>query len=91
MLMRQGKNQNKQHTRSNRFFKILNSLLLTAEACALLVVEPAQLLKNLGVVRVALKHARVGRFGGVVLEIRVRDESGNNQTFQLTSFCCSWT
>jgi hypothetical protein len=43
-------------------------LLLTAEARALLVVKPSQLLKDLGVIGIAFENARVGRLGRVVLD-----------------------
>lgn len=55
-------------TRGNRLLQVLDGLFLTAEARALLVVKPAKLLKNLGMVWVAFKHARVGGLGGVVLQ-----------------------
>lgn len=54
-------------TRIDRFLKVLNRLLLTAEAGALLVVEPAELLEYFGVVWITLKDAGVRRLGGVVL------------------------
>jgi len=54
-------------TRRNRFLKVLDGLLLGAEARALLVMKPAQLLKDLCVIRVAFENARVGRLGRVVL------------------------
>ena len=55
-------------TRGNRFLQVLNGLLLTAKARALLVVKPSQLLKNLGVIGIAFENARVGRLGRVVLD-----------------------
>jgi hypothetical protein len=54
-------------TRGNRFLQVLDGLLLTAEARALLMVKPSQLLKNLGVVGIAFENARVGGLGRVVL------------------------
>lgn len=47
-------------TRSNRFFKILDSLFLACVIGALLVVQPTQLLKHLGVIGVALKDPAIG-------------------------------
>lgn len=52
-------------TRSNRFLEELDGLLLAREAVALLVVQPAQLLQNLGVVRVSVEHTLVGILGAV--------------------------
>ena len=42
-------------------------MLLAAEARALLVVKPAQLLKDLGVIGVTFENASVSRLGRVVL------------------------
>lgn len=49
------------------FLQIFNCLLLTAEAGALLMVQPAQLLQNLGVGWIAVKHAHVGALRGVIV------------------------
>jgi hypothetical protein len=54
-------------TRSNGFLQVLDSLLLAAEARALLVVKPAQLLKDLGVIGITFENAGVSRLGRVVL------------------------
>jgi hypothetical protein len=54
-------------TGSNGFLQVLDGLLLAAEASALLVVKPTQLLKDLGVIGIAFENARVCRLGRVVL------------------------
>jgi hypothetical protein len=52
--MRGVRDQGTKLTRSHRLFEILNSLLLACVIRALLVVQPAELLKDLGVIRVTL-------------------------------------
>lgn len=54
-------------TSIDRLFEKLNGLLLARKAAARLVVKPAQLLQDLGVVLVALEHALVGHFRRFVL------------------------
>lgn len=49
------------HTCADRLLKILDGLFLAAVAAALLVVEPSELLKNLGVVWLPLQHTFVRR------------------------------
>jgi hypothetical protein len=60
-----------QHTGRHRFLKVFDRLLLAGEATALLMMQPTELLQNLGVVGVTFKHARVSSFGRVVLWVRV--------------------
>ena len=47
-------------TRSNRLLKILNRLFLTCVIGALLMVQPTQLLKDLGVIGITFKHPTIG-------------------------------
>lgn len=54
-------------TRSYRFLKILNSLLLAGVVGALLVVQPPELLENLGVIWVTFKDATVSAFSSFEL------------------------
>ena len=54
-------------TRIDGFLKIFNSLLLTTEAGALLVMKPPELLQDLGVGRISIQDSGVRRFGRVVL------------------------
>ena len=77
-------------TRVDRFLEVLDRLLLAIEAGALLVMEPAQLLQDFGVVGIALEHARICGFGRVVLS-RCQSGSCNVAGVRLTSFCCSCT
>lgn len=51
-------------------------MLLTVEAVALLVMQPTELLQDLGVVRVSIKHSSVSILGRLILRNpleRVRD------------------
>jgi hypothetical protein len=43
-------------------------LLLAAEAVALLMMQPSELLKDLGMIRIAVKHTSVCSFGVVILK-----------------------
>ena len=52
----------RENTRANRLLQVLNRLLLAGEARALLVMQPAELLQDLGVVRVAVEHTSVSKF-----------------------------
>lgn len=52
-------------TCSNRLLQKLDRLLLAGKTIALLVVQPAQLLQNLGVVRVSVQYTLVCIFGTV--------------------------
>lgn len=54
-------------TRRNRFLEIFNSLLLATEIIALLVMQPAELLQDLGMVRIALENTPIGSLGGIML------------------------
>lgn len=58
-------------TGSHRFFQILNSLFLTSERVTLLVVQPAQLLEDFGVVRVTLQDPTVSGFCSFELHVTV--------------------
>lgn len=60
-------------TRCDRLLEVFNGLLLTIEASALLVVQPAELLKDLCVIRIAIEHAHVRAFGGVVIFLLLVD------------------
>ena len=46
-------------TRVDRFFQVLNCLLLTAEAITLLVMQPSKLLKNSCMIRIPVQHTSV--------------------------------
>lgn len=64
-------------------------MLLAAETITLLVVQPAELLQDLGVIWISIEHSSVGCLCGIVL---VTDFSNTTQCSgmkQLTSFCCS--
>lgn len=54
-------------TSRDRFLEILDSSLLAGEAVALLVVQPAELLKHLGMVGVALKDFLVCSLCAVII------------------------
>jgi hypothetical protein len=55
-------------TRTDRLLQILNRLLLAAETVALLVMQPAKLLKDLCMLRISVEHTSIGRLGIVVLK-----------------------
>jgi hypothetical protein len=52
---------------SDRLLEIFDSPLLALEGLALLMVQPSQLLENLGMVRVTLKHPLISRFCVIVV------------------------
>lgn len=54
-------------TSIDRLLQELDSLLLTLEAWTLLVVEPAKLLKNLGMVGIPLEHALIRGLSRIIL------------------------
>lgn len=54
-------------TSTDRLLQILNGLLLAGVVVALLVVEPSELLKDLGMVGVAFQNAPVGNLSGFKL------------------------
>jgi len=56
-------------TSGDGFLQIFDSPVLAGEAIALLMVQPAELLQNLGVVGVSLEHALIGSLG--VIKLRV--------------------
>jgi hypothetical protein len=49
------------------FFKVLNRLLLAAEAVALLVMQPAKLLKDLCMIRIPVEHTAISQFSIVII------------------------
>jgi hypothetical protein len=55
-------------TGTDGFFKVLNRLLLAAEAVALLVMQPAKLLKDLCMLRISVEYTPIRRLGIVVLK-----------------------
>lgn len=55
------------HTRVDGLLQVLNRLFLTGEAWALLMMQPAELLEDLCVIRIAIKHTPVSKFGVVDL------------------------
>ena len=55
-------------TRTDGLLQVLNCLLLAAETVALLVMQPAKLLKDLCMLRVSDKHTSISRLGIVVLK-----------------------
>ena len=65
-------------TRADRLFKVLNRLLLAAVRVALLVMEPAKLLQDFGMLRVALKYTSVSVLGALKLN-DVRGVSNRRQ------------
>lgn len=79
-------------TGTDGLLQVLNGLLLARVAVALLVVEPSELLENLGVVGVTIQDAPVRSLGRVELTWWVRMMwRGKELISKLTSFCCSWT
>jgi hypothetical protein len=70
--------------RVDRLFEIFYCLLLAAEAGALLVVQPSELLQNLGVVGIAVEDAHVSAFGRVILtleSVMMREDTGECQLY----------
>jgi hypothetical protein len=57
-------------TRVDRFLQVLNCLFLAAEAVALLVMQPAKLLKDLRMIRIPVQHTSICHFGIVILLFR---------------------
>jgi hypothetical protein len=55
--------------RVDRLFEVFYCLLLAAEAGALLMVQPSELLQNLGVVGIAVEDTHVSAFGRVILRV----------------------
>jgi hypothetical protein len=77
-------------TGTDGLLQVLNSLLLARVAVALLVVEPSELLENLGVVGVPIQDAPVSSLGRVELTRWVRMMRRSRILIsKLTSFCCS--
>lgn len=59
---------------------------MALETRALLVVKPAKLLKNLGMVRIPLEHTLVSGLSGVILEylsVHIQQRVGNQSTYIL--------
>lgn len=77
-------------TGTDGLLQVLNGLLLARVAVALLVVEPSELLENLGVVGVTIQDAPVRSLGRVELTRWVRVMWRSKKAIsKLTSFCCS--
>ena len=55
-------------TRADGFLQILNRIFLAAKGSALLVMQPAKLLQNLGVIWVSVENPSIRRLCGIVLE-----------------------
>jgi hypothetical protein len=55
-------------TGTDGFFKVLNRLLLATEAVALLVMQPAKLLKDLCMIRIPIEHTAISQFSIVILQ-----------------------
>jgi hypothetical protein len=55
-------------TSVDRLLQELDGLLLALEGLALLVVEPAKLLENLGVIGIPFEHTLVGRLSRLKLK-----------------------
>lgn len=56
-----------EHTSVDRLLQVVNGTLLRGGG-ALVMVQPAELLENLGVLGVALENTLVGRLGAIKLE-----------------------
>lgn len=79
-----------EHTSVDRLLQVVNGTLLRGGG-ALVVVQPAKLLENLGVLGVALENTLVGRLCAIKLE-GVRSKATKSAGGEMpTSFCCSWT
>lgn len=66
--------------RSHRLLQVLDGLLLTGVVGALLMVQPTQLLEDLGMIGITLEHATVGTLGGfelLLLLVNVTDLEPN--------------
>lgn len=55
-------------TGADGFLQILNRMFLAAKGSALLVMQPAKLLQNLGVIWVSVENPPIRRLCGIVLE-----------------------
>lgn len=89
----------------HRFLQVLDGPVLTGKALALVVVQPAKLLENLGVVGIPLKDTVIGSLGIIKLEQgqyhwRVRRDRGETHVFLLLMyvsnlepdvFLCQWS
>lgn len=64
-------------TSANRLLQVLDGLLLACVAATLLVVEPAKLLKDLGVVGVPIEDSPVGRLSRLELYLLLDKKRGD--------------
>lgn len=55
------------HTGVDRFFEVLNGAILVLVGAALVVVEPAELLEDLGVRGRVIQDALIGSLGAIKL------------------------
>jgi len=76
-------------TGTDGFFKVLNRLLLAAEAVALLVMQPAKLLKDLCMIRIPIEHTAISQFSIVILQHLSVGSLLQSAKDLFTSFCCS--
>ena len=79
-----------EHTGINRLLQIVNSTLLRGGG-ALVMVQPAKLLENLGMLGVALENTLIGGLGAIKLEGVRSTVTKSTRREGPTSFCCSWT
>lgn len=66
-------------TSADRFLQVLNGPLLARVVAALLMVEPTELLENLGMVRVSVKNAAVRRLSRLELHKMLDTEIGSGE------------
>ena len=64
-------------------------MLLATETITLLVVQPAELLQDLGVIWISIQHSAVGCLCGIVLIAHLSKTYSVLVGNGLTSFCCS--
>lgn len=55
-------------TGSYRFLEKFNGAFLVLVTAALVVMQPAELLQDLGVMRISFQHTVIGRLGIVILK-----------------------
>jgi len=53
------------------------------------MMQPAELLQNLGVVGIPIENPSVSCFGGIILHIRCQQEPGTSRFDKHTSLRCS--
>jgi hypothetical protein len=66
-------------TRSHGFLQVLDSLFLAIVSVSLLVMQPSQLLKNFGVLRITLQDAAVGSLRELELRADLANESKSEE------------